>query len=236
MNIAEMKKLLPPQRPVYTDEELERFTVEDLYRMKLTADETVRLREINERRRQETARKAKEWRKAQQPLVEELRAAGFDVESVWDLFNRKEPWNKKERVRPYPEAVPILLKHLPRDYPAAVREGIARALALPEAKVGWDLLIQLYRDESEKRAKDGLAVAISGAADDDVIGDVIALARDPRHGSSRLLLLLALERSADPRARAALMELGTDPDLKKEIPVVLGRLKRKKERSGGAAR
>ena len=61
-----------------------------------------------------------------------------------------------------------------------------------------------------------------------MIGDVIALARDKQHGSSRLLLLSALERSADPRARAALMELGTDPDLTKEIQVILKRLKRAK--------
>jgi hypothetical protein len=40
--------------------------------------------------------------------------------------------------------------------------------------------------------------------------------------------LSALERSADPRARAALMDLGTDPDLTKEIQVILRRLKRAK--------
>ena len=40
----------------------------------------------------------------------------------------------------------------------------------------------------------------------------------------------ALERSADPRTRAALMDLGTDPDLDltKEIQVILRRLKRAK--------
>lgn len=79
-----------------------------------------------------------------------------------------------------------------------------------------------------KPPKDGLAAAIAAAADDKVIGDVIDLARDARHGSSRLLLLSALERSADPRARAALMDLGTDPDLTQEIQVILRRLKRAK--------
>jgi len=61
-----------------------------------------------------------------------------------------------------------------------------------------------------------------------VIDDVIALAQDARIGGSRILLLGALERSASRRARAALMELGTDPDLMKEIPVILRRLERKK--------
>jgi len=176
---------------------------------------------VERQRQQEDERqqRAAEWRRAEGPLVEELQAAGYSVESAWDLVNTPGT---------YPKAVPILLAHLPRSYPGPVREGIARALAVPEAKSGWGVLTRLYRDEQDRRAKDGLAVAIAAAADDDVIGDVIALARDARHGSSRLLLLSALERSRDPRARAALMDLGTDPELKKEIQVILRRLKRTK--------
>lgn len=170
-----------------------------------------------EREEDERQKRAAEWRRAEAPLVADLKAAGFAVESAWDLVNTSGT---------YPAAVPILLEHLARGYPAAVREGIARALAVPEAKVGWDLLMRLYRDEIEARAKDGLAVAIAGAANDEVIGDVVTLVRDARHGPSRLLLLSALERSAEPKARAVLMELGTDPELKKEIQIILRRLKR----------
>jgi hypothetical protein len=97
MNMEINKKLLPPQRPSYTDEELERFSVNDLYRMKLTADETARLRAINERRSQERERKAAEWRNAEQPLAKELQATGFDVESAWELFNRKKTTNSSKR-------------------------------------------------------------------------------------------------------------------------------------------
>jgi hypothetical protein len=89
-------------------------------------------------------------------------------------------------------------------------------------------LTRLYREEQQDRAKDGLAVAIAAAADDDLVDDVIALARDTRQGPSRLLLLSALERSASPQARAALMDLGTDVELEKEIRVILRRLKRAK--------
>jgi hypothetical protein len=176
---------------------------------------------VVERQQEEEERQksAAEWRRAEEPLVGELRAAGFNVESTWDLVNTPGT---------YPAAVPILLRHLPRHYPAAVREGIARALAVPEAKVGWELLTQLYREEQKGRAKDGLAVAIAAAADDNLLRDVIELARDTRQGPSRLLLLSALERSASPLARAALMDLGTDPELKKEIRVILHRLQRAK--------
>jgi hypothetical protein len=168
---------------------------------------------------EERLKREAEYRHAEAPLVDELRAAGFQVQSAWDLVNT--PGS-------YPKAVPILLAHLPRPYPAAVREGIARALAVREASCGWEVLTRLYQDEHEVRAKDGLAVAIAAAANDELISDVIALARDTSQGPSRLLLLGALERSADPRARAALMDLGTDPDLTKEIQVILRRLKRTK--------
>lgn len=164
---------------------------------------------MNERkRRQEAERQARaaEWRRAETPLVHQLSAAGIAVDSVWDLVNMSDL---------YPDALTILVDHLQRPYPGRVREGIARALAVPQSKFAWDVLIRLYRDEDSKDAKDGLAVAIAAAADDEAIEDVIALARDKRHGSSRILLLSALERSAEPGSRTALMELGTDPDLKK---------------------
>jgi hypothetical protein len=54
---------------------------------------------------------------------------------------------------------------------------------------------------------------------------VIALARDRKHGTSRGLLLFALERSKDPRAQQALMELGTDIQLRKEIQLIFKRKK-----------
>ena len=177
---------------------------------------------VAKRAREEAVRleREAEYRLAEAPLVDELRAAGFQVQSAWDLVNT--PGS-------YPKAVPILLAHLPRSYPAAVREGIARALAVPDAKdPGWSVLIRLYVDEPEDRVRSGLAAAIASAADDEVMGDVIALARDARHGPSRLLLLNALERSTDPRARAALLNLGADPDLTKEIQVILRRLERAK--------
>lgn len=184
--------------------------------------ETGQYAAMEERRRlqeEERLKSEAEYRRAEAPLVDELQAAGYQVQSAWDLVNT--PGS-------YPKAVPILLAHLSRPYPAAVREGIARALAVREASCGWEVLTRLYRDEHEVRAKDGLAVAIAAAANDELIGDVIALARDTSQGPSRLLLLSALERSTDPRARAALMDLGTDPDLTKEIQVILRRLKRAK--------
>jgi hypothetical protein len=174
-----------------------------------------RARDEEERRRREA-----EYRVAEAPLVEQLRDAGFQLHSVWDLVNTSTPYLK---------ALPILVRHLSLSYPPAVREGIARSLAVPEAKdVAWETLTRLYREEPALRVKSGLAAAIATAADDDTIGELIALVRDPTHGASRLLLLSALERSGDPRADLALKELSRDPELSKEIQVILRRKRRKR--------
>lgn len=153
-------------------------------------------------------RQVAEWRRAEAPLVKELRASGFEVESAWDLVNTSTP---------YPEALPILLNHLKRRYPDRVREGIARALAVQDAAFAAEVLIELYRQEKAGTdAKDGLAVAIGGAADDAVVDDVIALAKDPANGTNRVLMLDALGRSKAPQARAALAAIAQDPAIGEE--------------------
>ncbi|MHB1844958.1 MAG: HEAT repeat domain-containing protein [Deltaproteobacteria bacterium] len=173
-----------------------------------------------QKREEELEKRAAEWTRAEQPLVEELRQAGFKVSSAWDLVNTSTP---------YPKALPILLDHLQKPYPGPVRDGIARALAVPEARFGWEVIVRCFRNETEERVKDGLACAIAETADDGVIDEVIAFVRNP-HEVSRVLLLRALERSADPRARAVLMELGADPILGTESRAALRRLQRGEKR------
>jgi hypothetical protein len=154
-----------------------------------------------------------EYRAVQTLLLEELRRVGVDVESVWDLVNTAEP---------YPDALPVLLSHLQSDYPAPVKDGIARALAVPETRVhGWKLITNAYVEETDERVKQGLACAVAAAADDSVLSKIIQLAHDPRNGPSRVLLLNALRRSKDPRAFAALTALKSDPELAKEIQHIL---------------
>ena len=51
-------------------------------------------------------------RLAEQPIVKDLRDAGYEVSSVWDLVNTSVP---------YPDALPVLLAHLQRGgYPDRV--------------------------------------------------------------------------------------------------------------------
>lgn len=171
------------------------------------------------KRRQEqdrlTAERAAKYRAEQAPLVAELRQAGLDVLSVLDLV--KAPSG-------YEEAVPILLRHLQLPYSDATRETIARALALPAARYAWPTLVDQFKkarmDEETgitSGAKDGLAVALAATATDAVVEELIALAKDRSHGTSRILLLSALRKSKNALAKKALEELSSDPDLAIEI-------------------
>jgi hypothetical protein len=168
--------------------------------------------------KQEAERKAQadEWRVAERPLVEELGALKLDSEirSVWDLVNRDSP---------YPSAIPVLLAHLQRAYPSRVREGIARALAVPEARSVWTDLERLYRDETSGEVKTALAGALAAALTPSQVPRLVALARDSTLGESRIPLLSALRRSTHQEAVAALHELERDPDLRIELSARRGR-------------
>ena len=171
--------------------------------------EWVRARDERERKRCEIE---EELTRAELPILKDLKKAGAkELESVWDLVNTK---------KPYPNLVPVLLAHLDRQYPDKVREGIARALAVPEARVGWSQLIRSFLAEPQKdetgndnQVKWALHLALSGAADASVLDELVKLASDRRHGVHRLFFVDALVRIKDPLAAAALEELEDDPDL-----------------------
>lgn len=143
------------------------------------------------------------------PLINELKDAGWYVESVWDLVNT---------TKPYAEIIPILLLHLKKPYSDRLREGIARALAVPEAIDVWQTLRTAYESShADSDVKRGLAAALAAASDDNVIAELAEIAKNPKNGSSRLLLLRALRRSRSAIAIGALRILSIDPELSKEI-------------------
>lgn len=148
---------------------------------------------------------------AEAPLLEALRSAGVEIASVWDLVNG---------VSSYTTVLPLLLDHLHKAYPPAIREGIARALATPSASFGWRTLVELYRTEKEERVKDGLAIALSGTVTDATIDELITLIRDRSYGASRLLLLHGLKQFKTQQAHKAMLDLASDPVLSKEISAI----------------
>lgn len=216
--MTKSRKSLSSRAPL-TDAELEQLTAYSFGKVKLTEDEKLRFRAINERRRQAIQRNALEYSQAEAPLVNELNAAGAQVSSVWDLVNTKAK---------YPQLLPILFAHLDRPYPQRVREGIARALAVREARLLWSALVDRYLAEADTSAngmKWALHLAIAAAADGTVLDSLVRLACDRRHGRNRAFFIDALARIDDPRSRAAIAELASDPDLAGDIARVMPKKK-----------
>lgn len=78
-------------------------------------------------------------------VLADLRAAGFELETISDLFNRTEPWRNDVPIPPYPEAIPILLKHLGKPHHFTTNEEIVRALTAPDGRVAFDRLVDEFR-------------------------------------------------------------------------------------------
>ena len=214
------------KRASLTTEELERLTVDEMVRLKLSDDERARLRQINEKRNAERLESVARLAVEAAPIVAELKAVGLDIHNIGEMVSMTER---------YEQAIPILLKHLQLPYSDVIRDTIARALAVPEPAVrdAWPMLVAEYRkapmgrgivakgDKKEFRLgfKDGLACALSVAVTDETMGELITLAKNKSHGESRILLLSALRkrRFKNPLVRTAIDELANDPELQKEI-------------------
>ena len=164
------------------------------------------------------------------PLLAALRDAGMELSSVWDLVNTT--------TAPPPNTVSILLDHLSGEYPDRVREGIARALAIPQARIGWTQLVDHFqkdRDRSGLGSKFAIASALATIADESTIDDLIGLAMDRRHGQNRIPFIKTLARASAPRARDALQQLALDSDTSAEVKRTLknmGRRQRHRRQHG----
>ena len=126
----------------------------------------------------------------------------------------------------YPAAIPVLLQHIEQPYPDAIREGIARALATPDALPHWKTLIRLFEGEPASRTQHGLAVALSVLCSRSTAGDVMNLIRDTKYGESRVFFVKALRRLRLPEANQVVESLKDDADVSREI----ARLSRAAER------
>lgn len=145
-----------------------------------------------------------ENRRASAPILAELAQAGFVVDWIADLFNKK---------LNYQRAIPILLKWLPQAGTYDVKEDIVRALSVRWAKpVAARALVEEFRraPDYEDSFKWAIGNALEVVADDSVAQDIIDLATDERHGTSRQMLAMALGKLKAPRAAEAAVQLLDD--------------------------
>jgi hypothetical protein len=150
---------------------------------------------VRENAARETEHKAaieqrrEELRPEQTPLLAELASVGVSINSVWDLVNAK--WS-------YPAAIPVLSAHLQRVRHPLLREGIARALTVPEARgvAGRVILSELQRphDQSPHSVRWVLANALTVVADATMADAIEGLIANDDYSDVRERLTTALRK------------------------------------------
>ncbi len=145
-----------------------------------------------------------------QSLFDELAQVGIRIKSEWDLVNTSVS---------YPEAIPILTKHLSRPYHRRTREGIVRALAVKEAKgiankAVMEEYLKLPKESPDQpwifhyRWAFGNTMRIIVTKDD--LDDLIEIVLDESNGDSRNMFVRALAKLKSPRVQETLERLTGD--------------------------
>lgn len=185
---------------------LRSMTLAEIRNIRATDEAYVRMRA---ERDAEFARRDEVMRQDSSPLLRDINDQGYDIASVWDLVNTPDP---------YPELIPILIRHLRSPYLDRNREAIARSLAVAEAAYAWQLLKQEYIEATaDSGYKHGLGTALSANLSDDIVDQVKSLIIDRRHGTSRMFLIYRLLKMKTSVSKRAIAELQLDPDIKLEI-------------------
>jgi hypothetical protein len=131
-----------------------------------------------------------EYRQEEIPLLAELANIGIKIDSIWDLVNAKSG---------YPSAIPTLTAYLQGvDHPR-LREGIARALTVPEARgiAARVILEELQRPsgQSPPPVQWALANALTVVADESSVDTMRALIADDKYLDIRERLKAALKNA-----------------------------------------
>lgn len=142
-------------------------------------------------------------RKEALPLTNELATVGINAD-VWVLVNTSEK---------YPDAIPILVKHLSRPYHRKNIEGIVRALAVKEAKgIANKAIIRAYhkapKEDHNFRWAFGNTMGVIVTKDD--LDDLIDIVGDESNGQSRTGFIEAIAKIKSPKAIEVLHQLKND--------------------------
>jgi hypothetical protein len=162
---------------------------------------------------------------ASRPLIEELRAAGFEVYDLSEWSLRSLPSTAAVKA-----AVPILLRWFDETDSVEVKTAIAHALTDRRArKLATSVLLERFRRMrspelnggdwpteavgEQRRLKGRLACALGTLARDDYFDDVVDILRDPQHGRYRAYLFWALPHMKSDAAVEVALELLDDDEM-----------------------
>ncbi|MGJ1409073.1 HEAT repeat domain-containing protein [Sphingobacterium thalpophilum] len=142
----------------------------------------------------------------EKPLVEDLKKAGLNITSSWDLVNTK------SRYKP---AIPILLEHLPKPYHLKNKEGIVRALAVKEAigKASSVLISEYNRTPKDKvLIRWAIGNTIYTTITEDDVESILPIVLDRTNGTSRQMFVAALGKIKVNNVKDVLLRLVNDDD------------------------
>jgi len=153
------------------------------------------------------------------PILEELREAGFDFESLHELQHSGVS---------YTMAIPILLKWLPLITNENVKGAIVSLLGVRGAKPA--AVIPLINEflkisDSHSGLKWAIGNALGSISDDRVFDTISELVQNPGHGRSRQMLVLAFGKMKNPKAVEILIGLLDDEDVSGHAVTALAKLK-----------
>lgn len=107
----------------------------------------------------------------EEPLIADLARIGIKITSIWDLVNMRDG---------YTRAIPVLIKHLDKPYHSRIREGVIRALTIPDARgvVGTAILREL-RTTNDSELRWVLANALTVVSERSDAAAIQSLLDDP---------------------------------------------------------
>jgi hypothetical protein len=163
-------------------------------------------------------------------LLADLALVGFEVGSVSEL--------RTSGTR-YREAIPVLVRWLPRAKSSAEKEEIVRALSVPWAREQALVpLLEEFRAVPLSAGPQGellrwaVGSGIEVLWDDARFEELVEVARDERFGKAREMVVLGLGRSKRPEAGDVLIALLEDPVVSGHAVKALGKLRVPRARPG----
>jgi len=130
------------------------------------------VRDMEERESKRQAEEAR-LRTLEGPIIADLANVGVRVDSIWDLVNSSAS---------YAQAIPVLIKHLARPYDPKIRNGLARAITVREAKgMAGQAVLEQLRLEKDREVRWALANALTIVGDKRDVDGIKALLGDPSY-------------------------------------------------------
>lgn len=164
-------------------------------------------------------RDIEQYQAAAREVIADLAKQGIVVGAIGDLC---------ARARPYPEAVPVLVRWLPLVQNAELRADLIRALAVPWAGSAAPLLVREFEaadDPSGTGVRWLLGSAIEAVASQDISEEMLRLSMNRQYGRAREMVVLGLRKCGGERVIDALMTLLTDEQVAGHAVMALGDLR-----------